>query len=289
MHGFPRRALNKPNSSMWKSIISTTEAEHAKTIYKELQSQHTNHKLMKKVAPVIDKIYAKNIEESFVNEALAKLFELRFFHRLTKSQKIAGEIEHEFEALQGSKSSVDFRFSSSGKNCLIELTSVRHSESLKNECCFEEGSFFSFHSGSKELGAEIKRVQSILIGKLYNDKRTEIAKFPIPTANDIHVLAIDMRGFNIVGKSDIYDYQSICYGPDVNNWNGNLQFNGNSIPGVFQDIHQEQRSETLRTRIHFILFFDEDFGDQQQFIVVPNPHFFKTSDDAKKMCSLLPF
>jgi hypothetical protein len=222
-------------------------------------------------------------------QALAQLFELNFFYKLIKSEKVIGEISHEFKALPDDKSSVDFKFSTE-TNWLVELTSIRTNRNIKKERYWEEGDTFGFTLGNEELAKEVKRTQSILINKLHSEDKTRNIKFPLPQKNYFHALAIDMEGFNMNTHCDKHDCMSICGAYEIKNPNGLLYFNGSPIKGIFEENHPEPMSKAIRERIHFIIFFNcqNRFGESRiEFIA--NPHLFPTLEDARDAFKLFPF
>lgn len=275
---------------MFSEYLTTREVEIAQEMYNSLRITYSNHQFIKKITPIIDAILQKKVGDSFVREVLARLFELRFFYNLIQSKKIDGEIKYEANCLPDSKSNINFQFTTEPVTWRSELTSIRQSDTLKKEACWQEGDLYRFQGGNKELGAEVKRAQSILINKLYNEKdKVSLAKFPAPEKDHYHVLVIDMRGFNMIGASDIHDYRSIFYGFESGNLNGQLFFDGKLIPGIFSDNHPEPRSKAIRERIHFILFFDEDDKGELRFMRLANPNLFRDNAEMRDVFELFPF
>lgn len=273
---------------MFSDDLTSEEAMNAKSIYQELQQTHSQHSFIKKIKPLIDQIDAKKIDPKFIPQALGNLFELTFFHKLVKSGKVSGEIDHEFKGLDASRTSVDFRFATD-VDWNVELTTLRHNNTLKEKACSEDDGLTIFRGGSKELSLEIKRAQSVLINKLHNENGENI-KFPLPKKDQFHVLGIDMKSFQMSTHCDIYDCRSICYGYEVLSPNGALYFNDKLIPGLFEESHPEPKSKSIRERIHFIIFFGcQDYRGNPKIVPTVNLRLFKDREEASRVFKLFPF
>lgn len=218
-------------------------------------------------------------------EIKSALFEVRFAYAIHVAN-FAGQYEHKTGV---GRSSVDFLICGKAgqRNWLIELTSLHESEAAKKSS-WQKESFFGYVSYPKpgKNSTEIRdiiKVQQAILHKVAS-KEQEAIKFPMPTAENYHVIVVDVRAWNI-GTADKWDFHNIVYGSQslaqkkngifCQHWIGD---DGKSelLRGVLDPSHPDQKAKHLRERVHAVAFISEKHYTKSemnaQISIWPNPH-----------------
>jgi hypothetical protein len=219
------------------------------------------------------------------------LFEVRFAFELHAA---GGSAEYEYASGIG-KTTIDFRIASS-VGWLVELVSVRESKATI-EVSIDDGTFFGLtltsipgqDSKASEAG-EMLLVQQKIGEKVYTDKQT---KFPLPTADQFHMIVVDMRGYlGGIPVVDHFDYRQIAGGsfrvPD-----SYVQFWGDEpIKGLFEVGNPLRSASFVRDRVHFLAFVRERAYTEGELPAIikffANPHLFKDVEEGKVALSTFP-
>jgi len=218
-----------------------------------------------------------NIKSSF--------FEIRFACAIH-----AAKLEAEYEFKTGvNKKSVDFKIvgSKTRNNFLIELTSLRDSEAVK-EGTYEIDNFFAFNNQSAEKNGNAVEERDII--KVQNAILEKTRKFLKIKAGFYHLVVVDMRGFSI-GISDEIDYHHIAYGgknlDDPYKRHFKKDSDQNLVRGVFEESYPD---ETVRNKIHALGFISEKNYTENEIknrtILLINPT-LNLQDSEKKMLEKL--
>ena len=197
------------------------------------------------------KVLARLEQNNSENESL---FELRVAASI-KSE--AQNIKYEHPAISGS--TVDFYCERDGHNYYIELVSIRTSDAVKDATIssspykgiemFETILTSSNQDQRQTTGGEIVKAQEKIGEKVWDGQKC--IKFNSPGVNDVNIIVVDMRGFNL-GVMDHDDYKQICFSrtkhfPEEG-------FTGNKIIGLFDPRLNKKYAIKVREKLHFIVF-----------------------------------
>jgi hypothetical protein len=226
-------------------------------------------------------------------ENKAKLFELRFGHALDSNG-----VEPKYEVPGEGQSSIDFGFTSGGRDYLVELMRLEETDAVKAATTtrtFADGATMVERHLSSDAqdprqtpeGETLMAVQRIC-QKLESDGKPH--KFP-PPSGQTHILLVDFRTFKNGG--DIWDRLHVGLGgkwvPHVfRNYFKRRKDNGEIeqrlVSGVFDSETTSKGAAEARERVHFVGFVNErsygdgSFGTSVQF--VGNPNLFRTPEEA---------
>lgn len=257
---------------MWGEILTAGEVEYCELLRERLAQVDW-------ARPLLAKLPAK-AALSYGHKPL--LYELRF-----AAQLVALGLAPRYEASTGvNGSTVDFELELDGLVWRIELVCILTSDALK-AASWDDGFFFGaqLSSGGQDprqsVEGEILLTQQKVGEKVYDGMRP--IKFPVPTANDRHVIAVDVRGMAITGAADD-DCREICYGHHgvqtsfAHYWK-TTDGKRSPILGLFDPANDRQRAApTIRERIHFIAFSnDQEYTDRSllpSVVYCPNPGMF---------------
>lgn len=245
--------------------------------------------LMEKLAntpwakPVIDDINAKG---GLIGSNKAKLFELRFGSGLQE----AG-IQPSYEIAGEGESTLDFGFTSGGREFLIEMMRLEETDAVRAATTTEE-----FGDGAvmvkrhltttaedtrqSEEGETLKAVERIC---QKFERGGKPHKFP-PPRSATHVLLVDVR--TLFNGGDEWDRVHVGLGGEyVPHEFFRRYYKGKLISGVFSPRTTLRGASEARERLHFIGFVNEKsyatgaFEPAIEFIA--NPHLFKTPEEAR--------
>jgi len=284
---------------MFSDPLTIPEVMSGKRIYDELKKIVWAKKLLNdnkvKTAISCKPNSRRKVSELFAIKSA--LFELRFAGLIHSLNLTA---EYEYKTGVGG-SSVDFKIEKNKKQWLIELTSLKESIEVKKNTRVK-GNQFCYLSISKnnENSPEVFdliKVQNAIINKTINNDGKPI-KFDKHKRNVYNIILIDMRAFN-AGAADYFDCFNIVngselllnpkYGFYVRYW---IDEKGQSslIKGLFDKAYPDKNAKNVRNRIHAIGFvLEKDFSDNEmnkKIMFFPNPKFFKSMEDFKKICPL---
>jgi hypothetical protein len=222
------------------------------------------------------------------------LFELRYAHDAAR----AG-LTPEYECAAGvNGSTVDFKFPGT-RPWLVELVSVRQSVHARSATTIEIDepgvtlSSMSLHSAratddpARAKGTpqhELLRVVHKIGEKVWDGKRP--IKFPTPDGAALHMILVDMRGFEgMAGHPDRDHCRQIVGGPDLVSEKAFVASHhdtGEPIRGVWDPANKSQAALVLRERVHVIGFVHEQIycDDEIRDVTLPflNPAFFAQED-----------
>lgn len=294
-----------PNSQRgwFTDYLSQNEVDFSKEAANQLQGVPWARKLLKesKIKNALDVQPSLQRAYSELNEIKSALFEVRFAFAIHLKNLIA---EYEFSA-GVDKSSIDFKVQEGNNFWLIELTSLRESDAVKDASTTNDNDFITYESitGKDKNSSEILdllKLQNAIYNKVTKKNSKLIPfKFPKITNKNYHVLVIDARSTN-AGAVDYFDFAVAINGSlslsDINQgFYCRYFFNKNTkershIKGVFEENNQDSRSLIVRERIHFICFTVEKLykSDElmQEMIIFPNPRYFSNWKEIK---SIWPF
>lgn len=264
---------SEKNKAGWfTDYLSEKEVSFSLEAAKKLQACPWAKTLLKeqKITRAIKKLeqhkHGKEFNQDERGEIKSTLFEIRFAYNIF-TLGLTAEYEHRNGV---GKSSTDFKVIKDGNTWLIELTSCRESNEVKNNTIVTDdwACYNSISSPSKNSSeiTDIIKIQQAILNKVVN-KNDNPTKFPEVQENFFHVILVDMRSFN-AGHSDRYDYFNIAYGSETlssicdNNANCRewIDQNGkqNPIKGLFDDAHPDPRSRYLHERVHILGFISEE-------------------------------
>jgi len=272
-------------------FLTGAEAEYVQSVIEKLADRQW-------AKPLLSEIEAAG---GLKTENKAKLFELRFGHALDASGVVP-----RYEVPGEGLSSIDFGFSSGGRDYLVEMMRLEETDAVKAATTaktFADGATMierHLNSDAEDArqtpeGETLMAVQRIC-QKLEQDGKPH--KFP-PPSGAIHVLLVDFRTFKNGG--DIWDRMHIGLGgkcvPQIfRNYFKIKKKDGSTeqrlVSGVFDAGTTTKGAAEARERLHFIGFVNErsygdgSFGAAVQF--VGNSDIFKTADKAREALSGWP-
>lgn len=225
-----------------------------------------------------------------LNSIKSALFEVRFAYALQKM-----DLDVIYEARTGiGDSTVDFKIEYNNSTWLIELTSIRESNAVKQATNTSKNGTYAYQSitdkteNSPEI-QELIKLQNVICNKAQQNGVPH--KFPEISDNTYHMIVIDVRSSN-AGMIDHYDYHIVTYGSQslvhlndaiyCRGFKDKVTGNIDHIKGVFEQSHPNPSSQIIRDRIHFICFVKEKEYKDNEIInkmdVFPNPNFFRDSE-----------
>jgi hypothetical protein len=204
------------------------------------------------------------------NEAL--LFEARFADALHRAGRHA---VYEYATGVGG-TTVDFLIPGS-PNWVIELVSILDSDAVKDATASREysrGIQVSTLSLSGDAAdprhtpaAELIRVIEKISEKVYDNRRKQAVKFPAATESSIHMVLVDMRGFEGIGAPDADHRRQICYGARNvrSEWNAAFDpITGKPVQGIFEVGNTRPAAIVAKERLHYVGFLsEEEFTDDE--------------------------
>jgi hypothetical protein len=263
-------------------FLTGSEGDFMETVMNELADEPW-------AKPLVDDI---NAAGGLTGENKAKLFELRFGYGLHE----AG-IQPRYETPGEGQSTLDFSFSSGGRDFLIEMTRLEETDAVRAATSakeFEDGAVMvsrllstnAEDTRQSEEGETLKAVERIC-QKFEKDGKPH--KFP-PPGTATHVLLVDMRTF--LNGGDGWDRAHIGLGGEHVPTEFRRYWNGSLISGVFSPHTKLKGAAEARERLHFIGFVNEKsygkgaIGSAIEFVA--NPLLFKTADEARAALSGWP-
>jgi hypothetical protein len=197
------------------------------------------------------------------------LFELRFAYEV-RLQCPNSVVMYERDAGVGG-STIDFLLLHDQTEWLIELTYLEESETIvkmRDSTREEEApGIFSnrIHLTSDAENqrqtprAELIRVGEKLEAKVWDHRASVPQKFPQPSEGHVHVLVVNMAGFEGVGFPDAAHCHEIVFGSMAvkSEWRSDPE---GTIAGVFADENSRPGARALQERVHIIAFSVEDPG-----------------------------
>lgn len=209
--------------------------------------------------PLLNKIERSGEPGELKNRSF--LFEARFAVEINNKCK---NISYEFKTGVGS-SSVDFCIRTSKHSLLVELVTMESSEAVRSatkpkvidKIVFTETVLSSKNEDSRESTAgELIKVQEKIGEKVF--KNHIATKFKTPSDNNLHLIIVDMRGFEI-GVFDQADCNQLMYGPESVKPKGLIQFwNTQPVRGLLEKNCKPEYTVHVRDKIHCIGFVSEE-------------------------------
>ena len=222
-----------------------------------------------------------------------RFFELRFGYALHQ----AGIVPRHEVPGEG-QSTLDFGFTWSGRDWLVELMRLEETQAVRSATQVrvdEDGVQWASLQLSTNAedptqspeGETLKAVQRIC-GKCEHDGRPH--KFPVPKGAH-HVILVDFRTF--LDGSDDHDHVHVALGGEwVQNEACRMRWDGRLISGVFNERTRVRGAREARERVHLLGFVHEsDFADGgfaagTRFIA--NPYLFASAEDARAAIAVWP-
>lgn len=213
--------------------------------------------------PIVDRCGPR---AQWMYETKPTLFELRYAAALAR----AG-VEARYEAPGGLEgTTVDFLFTSSGVNWLVELVAVLTSDAVKKATIGDGMVFGAVLSSDAEDQRQSMAGELILLQQKIGEKvfdGTRPVKFGTPSPGAVHVILVDVRGIGVAG-TDCWDYRQALFGapgmpsPMVHTWRHSSGLRQPMV-GLFEKSNTRQRAAGyVRERVHFIGFcWDEEYED----------------------------
>jgi hypothetical protein len=257
-------------------FLTGREADFTKSVMDELTDTPW-------AKPLVDDI---NATGGLTGDNKAKLFELRFGHSLHK----AGILPR-YETGGEGQSTLDYGFTSSGRDFLVEMMRLEETDAVQAATTTEKFADGAVMVGrhlstdakdprQSEEGETLKAVERIC---QKFERGGKPHKFPVPGAA-AHVLLVDFR--TLLNGGDEYDRVHVGLGGELVPSEAHRRYwKGNLITGVFSPKTKLRGAAEARERLHFIGFVNEKsyemgaFGPAIQFIA--NPHLFKTPEEAR--------
>jgi hypothetical protein len=214
----------------------------------------------------------------------SRFFELRFGYALHQ----AG-ITPQYEVPGEARSTLDFGFTSTDRNWLVELMRLENTlavlEATKTHVDEDGVTSDTMHlaTGTKNSveGETLKAVERIC-QKCEHNRQPH--KFPTPSGATSHVILVDIRNF--IDEVDDDDLITVGLGSEfVSHTKIRLKWEENLIYGVFNKQNSLKGAKEARERVHFIGFVNETeysaggLAAKTQFIA--NPFLFATDSDVK--------
>lgn len=221
------------------------------------------------------------------------LFELRFANALHECG-----IAPEYEIPGEGESTLDFGFSSRGRDWAVELMRLEETAAVRSAThtsVDSDGvSWISRALSSSapdarqsEEGETLKAIERIC---QKCERNGQPHKFPVPNSR-LQAILVDFRTF--LHGGDKADRIHVALGGKYlrsgffrRYWDGVL------ITGVFDDGNRLRGAREARERVHFIGFVDEqnyeagDFGTSTQFVA--NPHLFRSEEEVRDAIASWP-
>jgi hypothetical protein len=210
------------------------------------------------------------------------LFEARYAIALWEAGVKA---EYEYPTVGGS--SVDFMLPATHGplSWLVELVSIRESDHVRAATVTASiapgivGEEIDLRGDDENVratpAAELIRVIEKVGEKVYDVKTRTSTKFPEPNESSIHVILVDMRGFEGIGDPDEAHLRQIAYGSDdprvpddYKEYDPQTQ---KPIIGLFHPANKRPAGVLARSRIHYLGFVSEktyasgEINDRCQF------------------------
>jgi len=211
------------------NFLSEKEVKYCDAILKGFDLRRINH-----IGRLVNKVRHRINRQNKENEAL---FELRLATEFVEDAK---NIEYEHQSINGSK--VDFYCEYKGMKWFIEAVSVRKSSCYSNE------------------ENELIRLQRIIGKKVYDNKNKKFIKFGEPEANNVNVIIVDARGFNM-GTMDNDDFREALFERTIEPQNRHF-VNKKPLKGIFKSLSEDELNavKPIQQRVHYIVFVHEKFN-----------------------------
>ncbi len=267
--------------NMW-TFLTAREAEYCRSILSEFEG---NDKFGRLTATIR--------REDITAETMPFLFELRFAKALNDRGL---NVDYEFTTV--GNTTVDFRVTAENNmELLIELVSINASAAVQQATQHEaaedgiqwQALILSSDNQDPRFSeeGEVLLVQQKICEKAFRDS-TPI-KFPPPNQNGrLNVLVVDMRGFLGGFGGDNADCVQLCYGNGAVGefqrrfWTSNGQ--RRPIAGLFEATNPLRGAQTVRERIHAILFtrdksyIDGGLMSRDNSFLIRNPQLISEQD-----------
>ncbi len=264
--------MTNGDASFWDGL-STDEAEFVRAIMGELADVAWAAALLRDI----------NDNGGVVRANKARFFELRFGYALHQ----AG-IAPAYEAAGEGQSTLDFGFSASGQDWLVELMRLEETTAVQRATTTEtdeDGVVWSERvlgttaddPRESPEGETIKAIERIC---QKFERNGQPHKFPLP-GSAFHALLVDFRTFQNGG--DVHDRIHVGLGGEyVTEEMARMYWDENLITGVFSSDTTLRGAAQVRERLHFLGFVSEEnyeaggLAAATQFIA--NPHLFENAE-----------
>jgi hypothetical protein len=258
---------------VWSDELRADELDFTKKIITSFKSQNNwtsqllNDAKIRSMRALLE--HPKNMSIDNRKAVKAALFEIRIANAIYQSGYNAI-----YEYKTGiDKTSVDFLIhgdkSKGQHDWLVELTSLRDSEDIKQATTQKSDMYFYISPDNNAEVKDIWRAQQAILSKVAKKPAIPI-KFPLPNATTYNVIVIDMRAINL-GMVDKYDLQMIMYGSQHlrNIDHGFLYRDFVTVDGFLKPIlgicdskYEDPRAQYFRERIHAVGFINEEKYEQ---------------------------
>lgn len=198
------------------------------------------------------------------------LFELRFAFELTL---YCPDARIEYETHAGvANSTVDFRVATGDCEWLIELVSIEESQPVRKMlsdsrvkvCSGAWSETLSFDSTDSDPyltpRAELIRVSEKIAGKVWDSRSAVRLKFPARGSGIVHVLLVDMNGFEGTGDPDPHHCREIALGSGaIPSEDRSVEWRtGQPVRGLFERGNPQRGAQELQSSVDLIGFVAED-------------------------------
>lgn len=292
--------MSKNRKGFFTDNLSEEEVFFSKNVAECIEKSKWGKKLIqdRKISRALKIRPDPSREYDELNQIKSAFFEVRFAYSL-----LLMKFPVEYEAKLGiGNSSVDFKVKDGNNTWLIELTSLRESDAVKNATftCKDDIIQYSSVDEGKCNSANVRdliRLQEAIYGKVTkkNNNKIESLKFPAVTKNTYHAVIVDARSFN-AGMFDCGDFLIAVYGSHQLEHIEDGVFcrffidkegNSSHIQGVFEDNNNKIESKIVCEKIHFICFTVEHEYKENELIekmlVFANPKYFQDEERAKEV------
>jgi hypothetical protein len=258
---------------VWSDELRADELDFTQKIITSFKSQNNwtsqllNDAKIRSTLALLE--HPKNMSTDNRKAVKADLFEIRIANAIYQSGCNAI-----YEYKTGvNKTSVDFLIhgdeNKGQHDWLVELTSLRDSEDIKQATTQKSGIYFYISPDNNDEVKDIWRTQQAILSKVAKKPAIPI-KFPVPNATTYNAIVIDMRAINL-GKVDKYDLQIIMYGSQhLRNIDDGFLYREfitadgfrKPILGICDPKYEDPRARYFRERIHAVGFINEEKYEQ---------------------------
>ncbi|VEG91212.1 hypothetical protein [Legionella spiritensis] len=285
----------------WTDGLSTDEVYFSIQSAQKLRTLGWTKKLLndKKISHALQVQSDPKRTYSDLNEIKSALFEVRFAYALHTARL---EASYEFRT-NVANTSVDFKVQRQNATWLIELTSLRESNAVKEATSIDEEGYYQFLSIDRRDGNSVKvveliKLQNAIYNKMCKSDNSGIIpiKFPSPSNQTYNIIVVDSRSLSS-GITDYYDFAIAVYGSNSvkdicdgifcrqfrNRQTGQLS----PLQGIFEETNNHHCSTMIRERIHFVCFIHEKTYTENEIfdemMVFKNPKYFTSDSDVEKI------
>lgn len=248
-------------TGIWSDRLRSDEVEFSQKIAEYFAEKDEYKSLIQdsKIQKVLNSLKSpKSMSEEDIKAAKSHLFEIRFSYAI---DQLGLDIIYEHKT-GVDNTSVDFLIKDKEQHeWLVELTSLRDGEHIKQDTNLNEGMYSYISPDNNAEVKDIHRAQQAILCKVAKNGDTPI-KFPETNTGckKYNIIIVDMRAINF-GMVDNWDLQAIMFGcKHLNEYYREFidkEGKAHPIMGICDLDYSDLRAKYFRERVHAVGFINE--------------------------------